>query len=121
MAGASVNTTPTADTTTITAPILAETDLSKQLKAKNMNILLASSGISLLGNVAGLVYAIQTKKSGWGKVGWFFLGGIIVGVPSGIIARSMILKNLEKIQKERKTTYAEAAENKYFKEGGGFR
>lgn len=95
------------------------------LKQKNTNIAIAATGISILGNVAGLLYAIQTKKSGWGKVGWFFLGGIIVGIPSGIVGRAMVVKNNTKIGEMEanmtQTKVDEMAENKHFNEGGGFR
>lgn len=100
----------------------------EKLNSKNKNIVMAAGGVSLLGNIAGLLYAINTKKSGWGKVGWFFLGGIIVGIPSGIIGRSMITNNNAKINELGSTVsnaeiakLQEAAEDKFFEEGGTFR
>lgn len=88
-----------AEPTSIKAPleVVKEIEIEK-LNNKNRNIYLGASGISLLGNIGGLVYAIQTKKSGWGKVGWFFLGGIVLAIPSAIVANSMITKNDAKIK-----------------------
>ena len=95
-----------------------------ELNAKNKNIVAAAGGISVLGNIAGLMYAIKTKKSGWGKVGWFFLGGIIVAIPTGIVARSMVTKNNTAINKLKNPTAVPTAEeqreNDFFAQGGKF-
>lgn len=69
------------------------------LKRKNTNIWYIQSGVAFAGSVAGLMYAFKTDKSFWGKLGYWILGGIIVGVPSGVIAHLMNSKRNAEIAK----------------------
>jgi hypothetical protein len=78
--------------------VLNKAEIEK-LERKNQNVYLAGAGISLLGSVGGVIYASKTGKSFWGKVGWWFLGGIIVGVPAGITVRAINNKRLNQIDK----------------------
>lgn len=71
------------------------------LKKKNRNVNIIQGGLAFGGSVAGLMYAIKMKKSFWGKVGYWILGGLIVGVPTSVGARlinSGRNAELEKIQ-----------------------
>jgi hypothetical protein len=124
---------PKIDTSNSKAPKKTLNDVEiSQLKQKNTNALVASAGISFLGNIGGLMYAINTKKSGWGKVGYFFLGGILVGIPISIATSSYIRSNNKKIdildiQNSKITTAMstpdkeqEKKENEHFNQGGGF-
>ena len=56
------------------------------LKSRNRNITYIQGGLAFAGSIGGLIYAINSKKSFLGKVGFWFLGGLIVGVPSAIAA-----------------------------------
>ena len=37
----------------------------------------ARLGLGILGNAAGIAYAVSRKSGFWGYVGWFILGGMI--------------------------------------------
>jgi hypothetical protein len=69
----------------------------EKLERKNQNILITSASIGFVGSIAGVIYAANKGMGGWAKVGWFIAGGAIVGLPTGIISRSMIIKNQDKI------------------------
>jgi len=56
------------------------------LKRKNNNVWYIQSGVAFAGSVGGLIYAFKHNKSFLGKVGYWILGGIIVGVPAGVVA-----------------------------------
>lgn len=69
------------------------------LKAKNKNVWRVQGAVALSGSVAGLVYAINKKKSFWGKVGWWVLGGIVVGGVAGTGAYLINSKRNAEIEK----------------------
>ena len=54
-----------------------------QAEAKSLNVKIGA--ISLGGSIAGAMYAGSQKESFWKKVGWFLLGGTIVGIPTTLI------------------------------------
>jgi hypothetical protein len=52
---------------------------------------LLTSGLSILGSVGGIVYAINKHKGFWGGVGLFFLGGFAGTAVGYIISSTMDL------------------------------
>ena len=54
---------------------------------------LLTSGLSLLGGVGGIVYAMNKKKGFWGGVGLFFLGGF-AGTALGYVISSTMNLNI---------------------------
>lgn len=74
-------------------------DLDK--KAKNTVLVYSTAG--LVGGIAGLGYAVYKQKTFWGKVGFFILGSLAVGVPVRIAmiskANSLVAEK-EKLQNE---------------------
>jgi len=77
-------------------------DLNDEISGivKNINnIKYIQAGLAFSGSVAGLVYAINKKKSFWGKVGFWILGGLIIGVPTGVAANVMINNKNEEARK----------------------
>jgi len=73
-------------------------EISEIVKDSN-NIKYIQAGLAFSGSIAGLVYAINKKKSFWGKVGFWILGGLIIGVPTGVVANVMISNKNEEIKK----------------------
>lgn len=69
------------------------------LKAKNTTLIGTSMAISTLGGIAGVIYATKKNKSLLGKIGFFFVGNIIVGLASGLVIRPKIVKNNAEITK----------------------
>jgi hypothetical protein len=70
-------------------PMTSQEVLNKiiDLKKKNRNVNLIQGGLAVGGSILGLVYAFKKNKKFWGKVGYWILGGIVVGVPTSIGAR----------------------------------
>ena len=54
---------------------------------------LLTSGLSLLGGVGGIVYAMNKHKGFWGGVGLFFLGGF-AGTALGYVISSTMNLNV---------------------------
>jgi len=69
------------------------------LKAKNSTMNYTWTALGLAGGVLGVIYAIKTKKSFWGKVGFYFLGTAIVSIPAGMVMYPKIAKNKAEIEK----------------------
>lgn len=55
-----------------------------------------ASGVGTLGAVAGIVYNVKTGGGFWRGVGFFFLGGIIFGLPAHIAANVYVAKSILK-------------------------
>ena len=75
------------------------------LKSKSRKINYIQGGLAFAGSVGGLVYAFKKNKSFWGKVGFWILGGLIVGVPTSVVAN--VINNsrnaeIEKLENEKK-------------------
>jgi hypothetical protein len=49
-----------------------------------------TSGLSLLGGVVGIVYAVKNKSGFWGGLGWFLIGSI-GGTAIGYLASSTMI------------------------------
>ena len=47
---------------------------------KNQNNMTLKNVLTGIGSLAGLYYAFSKKKSGWGYVGFFIVGGIAGGI-----------------------------------------
>jgi hypothetical protein len=47
------------------------------------------SGLSLAGNVAGILLAVKRKSGFWGGVGWFLVGGL-AGAAIGYVAGTVL-------------------------------
>ncbi len=61
-------------------------ELTDNQKQRILNIDIILSGLSMLGSVGGIIYSVKTGGGFWRGVGYFFAGGLIVGVPAQIIA-----------------------------------
>ena len=64
-------------------------------KERLSNIVLTQQAIGLLGNVGGIIYANKTGGGFWRYVGYSLLGGLIVGIPTMLVAnhfKNKILK-----------------------------
>lgn len=70
-------------TTQVTKKDLEHAISLVESEAKSLNMKIGA--ISLGGSIAGAIYAASHKESFWKKVGWFFLGGTIVGIPTTLI------------------------------------
>ena len=62
------------------------------LQVKKNQLISLSWGLHAVGATAGILYAMKTNRSGWGMVGFFILGGMIVSVPTNIIINSKLVK-----------------------------
>jgi len=67
-------------------------ELSDNQKARIVNIQYVLGSISFLGSVGGLIYANRTGGKFWRYVGYFIVGGMIVGVPAKIISLPFVNK-----------------------------
>jgi hypothetical protein len=67
-------------------------ELSDNQKARILNIGYVIGSISFLGSVGGLIYANRTGGKFWRYVGYFIVGGMIVGVPAKIISLPFVNK-----------------------------
>jgi len=69
------------------------------LESKNINASYTWGTVGFLGSVAGVVVAHKMGYKFWGKVGFFFLGGIVAGLPMRLIlANKMAERNSEIVQ-----------------------
>lgn len=67
------------------------------LKAKNNTALGTWMAVGLLGSIGGVVVAHKMGYKFWGKVGFFILGGMVVGVPLRLIYNTKIQERKGKI------------------------
>ena len=66
---------------------------NQQERIRNINGIQAT--VSLIGLVAGIVYAKKTGGGFWRYVGWSFVGSLVTGLPAQLIAtpfKNKILK-----------------------------
>jgi len=62
------------------------------MTAKQTKVATITGIATAAGNVLGLVYAFNQKKSFWGYVGYMVLGGLVVGL-SANVASNLMIKN----------------------------
>jgi hypothetical protein len=67
-------------------------NLTENQKARILNISYVVGSISFLGSVGGLMYANRTGGKFWRYVGYFIVGGMVLGVPAKIISLPFINK-----------------------------
>jgi len=67
-------------------------ELSDNQKARILNIGYVVGSISFLGSVGGLIYANRTGGKFWRYVGYFIVGGMVLGVPAKIISLPFVNK-----------------------------
>ena len=67
-------------------------NLTENQKARILNIGYVVGSISFLGSVGGLMYANRTGGKFWRYVGYFIVGGMVLGVPAKIISLPFINK-----------------------------
>ena len=70
-------------------------NLSDSKKERLSNIVSAQQAIGLLGNVGGIIYANKTGGGFWRYVGYALLGGLIVGIPTMLVANNFKNKILK--------------------------
>lgn len=73
-------------------------NLSDNQKTRITNVAYVVGSIYTLGSVGGLIYANKTGGKFWRYVGYFIVGGMVVGIPAKIIS----LPFINKIVKESK-------------------
>lgn len=56
-----------------------------EIKAEALRVNLIRGSIGLAGSIGFCAYAFHKGFGFWGKVGMFFLGGIVVGIPANIV------------------------------------
>lgn len=69
------------------------------LQTKNANMNYVWTALALAGGIAGVIYASKKDKRFWGKVGFFFLGGVAVSIPTGIVVAPLMNKNKAEMKK----------------------
>lgn len=79
-----------------------------ELKRKQANTNLIYLGSGLVGGIGGLTYAVVKQKSFWGKVGFFILGSLVVGVP----VRMAMIARTNKLNEKRENLENEYNESK---------
>lgn len=67
-------------------------NLSENQQQRIVNIAYVVGSISFLGSVGGLMYANRTGGKFWRYVGYFIVGGMVLGVPAKIISLPFINK-----------------------------
>ena len=68
-----------------------------ELQGKNNNANRVWGSVSLLGSIGGVVLAHKMGYKFWGKVGFFFLGGMVTGLPMRLIYANKISERTAKI------------------------
>ena len=68
-----------------------------ELQGKNNNANIVWGSVSLLGSIGGVVLAHKMGYKFWGKVGFFFLGGMVTGLPMRLIYANKISERTAKI------------------------
>lgn len=85
-----------------------------ELQGKNSNANAVWGSVSLLGSIGGVVLAHKMGYKFWGKVGFFFLGGMVTGLPMRLIYANKISERTAKISLLRNEIFDE--ESSLFKE-----
>lgn len=52
----------------------------EQLKAKQKTLVAQNAAIGMIGSIGGVVYSSKTGGGFWRGVGYFILGGMVVGI-----------------------------------------
>jgi hypothetical protein len=68
-----------------------------ELQGKNNNANIVWGSVSLLGSIGGVVLAHKMGYKFWGKVGFFFLGGMVTGLPMRLIYANKMSERAAKI------------------------
>lgn len=68
-----------------------------ELQGKNNNANIVWGSVSLLGSIGGVVVAHKMGYKFWGKVGFFFLGGMVTGLPMRLIYANKISERQARI------------------------
>jgi hypothetical protein len=85
-----------------------------ELQGKNNNANYTWGTVSLLGSIGGVILAHKMGYKFWGKVGFFFLGGMVTGLPMRLIYANKISERAAKISLLRNEIFDE--ESSLFKE-----
>lgn len=64
-------------------------DSAKEIVRQNYYKNVLGAGLGMMGNVAGIVFAVKRKSGFWGGVGWFLVFGMAGGA-IGYVVGSMI-------------------------------
>jgi len=67
------------------------------LQSKNINANVTMITVGLLGSVAGVIVAHKMGYKFWGKVGFYFLGAGVVGLPMHLIFANKIAERKSQI------------------------
>lgn len=68
-----------------------------ELQGKNNNANIVWGSVTLLGNIGGVILAHKMGYKFWGKVGFFFLGGIVTGLPMRLVYANKISERQARI------------------------
>lgn len=60
--------------------------LTPNQKARINNINMIAGSIALIGSIGGVVYAKKTGGGFWRYVGYWIVGGLVIGVPARLVA-----------------------------------
>ena len=69
------------------------------LQSENSTINTVRMALGFAGSIAGIVYANKTGGKFWRYVGFWFLGGAVVGIPTTLATIPKLNKNLAEIKK----------------------
>jgi len=76
-------------------------NLTENQKQRIQNIEAIQSGAGLIGSIGGIIYANRTGGGFWRYVGYFILGGLVVGLPTALIMTPFKNKILKEGDKEK--------------------
>ena len=68
------------------------------LQGKNLNASMTWATVGFLGSIGGVIIAHKMGYKFWGKVGFFFLGGMVTGIPMRLIYANKINERNARIQ-----------------------
>ena len=51
-----------------------------ELKAKKRTLLMQNVGVGMVGGIIGVIYNVKSGGGFWRGVGFYFIGGIVVGI-----------------------------------------
>jgi hypothetical protein len=85
--------------------------LSDNQKDRIANINMVVGSISFLGSVGGLMYANRTGGKFWRYVGYFIVGGMIVGVPARVVSLPFVNKIVKESSDDTSSTEDDSIEN----------
>jgi len=68
-----------------------------ELQGKNNNANVVWGSVILLGNIGGVILAHKMGYKFWGKVGFFFLGGVVTGLPMRLVYANKISERQARI------------------------